>query len=421
MFLKQRYHIISVLGVLIGLQIVQPAIAFSQNVAGLPEFVPGKVIPARTLTNSGIRHLHPKPIRKPDREQTEKVASSSADTALAQYFPNEKITVVWENERAEPKEPSIHITADDIPLLLDETPEQIAATADTATEDTYETIVWNSERIILPPEETQTALVSQTDVPENLLAGYVPVEMFPEDQPPAVKLAQAPAASVPAEPIGNVIRERVASTMALAEEKTAPAEEQEKTPQIQPEEKAPAAPVEEQNAPSEPPAPPAIKKEEAESDVISQAPAKSEDKPDVRRTIVELAPTEEEKNKDTNPNAKIPLKDVVAVALQSNPTIARSLATRELYEASLKDLQGQQEPQVAAFSNLSGEYDTSDESSDRFDDSLSAKVGVRLNYTLYNFGASNDRVEAGGQTVEQAGLQFKEAQESLAFDVISTY
>ncbi len=117
----------------------------------------------------------------------------------------------------------------------------------------------------------------------------------------------------------------------------------------------------------------------------------------------------------------LPIEEVVELALNTNPTIGRSRATKDLYRASLDDLQGQQGPQLSAFSNLSGEYDTSDESSSRFDDSLTTKAGVRLNYALYTFGAASRRLDAGRKTVDQATEQFREAQESVAFDVISTY
>ncbi len=510
MFIKQRYQIVSVLSVLIGLQVAIPGVAQSQKMKPEEDGIhqASKAIPPRanntykTITWSST-HLsydkNPQPLgrqqtisrstlptisraepsdpspyqpfnrtyseAKETQETQETIAwnsarySSNTNTNIehdsAEIPPQEPIQPptlsVAQNQSAAAEQPT---TKSPAPLAAETY--VMAAKSDISpptqhieapsAEDSYQTIKWNQERIT--PDEPSLAEKQENTDANIQLAQLPPVT----DTRPTTEILLATDSY-------QTIKwnqERIAPTIVAAASTNAP-----EPPQAILMEQAmlsPPSPTDQEDIDAQLPEAPqplnAIKISDApptpdNEAQKTEATAPSEETVTVVEEIVEkfvppvpiqapqpdIAAKEKEptantrraekhdtSSSDTDPNAKkVPVKDVVAIALRTNPSLTRSMATKELYEASLEDLQGQQKPQISAFSNFSGEYDTSQESSSRFDDSLSAKAGIRMNYLLYNFGASSDRVAAGTQTVEQATLQHHEAQESLAFDVISTY
>lgn len=117
----------------------------------------------------------------------------------------------------------------------------------------------------------------------------------------------------------------------------------------------------------------------------------------------------------------ISLTGVIKQGLTANPSLQRADYNRDLMRGIYEERLSQQGPQVTGYGNMTGDYDTSDQNSDRFTNTLRAEAGLRTNYTLYSFGAGASQSRAALKNVDKAGMEFAEQELSSAFEIASTY
>lgn len=115
------------------------------------------------------------------------------------------------------------------------------------------------------------------------------------------------------------------------------------------------------------------------------------------------------------------LAGLIRNGLARSPSMAYSLENQNLMRALYDEQVASTGPQVSAYGNVTGDYDTSSQKSSRFTNTVRAETGLRTNYTLYNFGVSEHRTQASQRNVERAGAQMAEQKQATAFEIAGTY
>ncbi len=165
-----------------------------------------------------------------------------------------------------------------------------------------------------------------------------------------------------------------------------------------------------------PPMPPDLSRMQAATfEAIAQAPPPSA----TTATIVETA--RDTVDATSADGGTLPLRQALEEGLRISPDVKSTSAARDVLEATLRDITGQQSPQISAFTNVSGSYDTSQQESTRFDDSIYANAGLRMNWQLYTFGAAAARTTAGAENVVRGEQDLADRAETTAFEIITSY